>query len=89
MLRIKRLLPLLLVTLAIAAAALAANLLVLDRAGASGDDLGSLSPVQPALTTPATTPTTTAPPSTLPPTTGDGQHHDSKDHGRDHADHDD
>jgi hypothetical protein len=71
----KRLLPLLLAILVVAAAALAANLVVLDRAGASGDDIGNLSPVQPALPAPATSPAP-QPPSTN--TAGDDAHHDGK-----------
>ena len=89
MIRIQRLVPLLLATLAIAATALAVNLFVLGRAGAYGDDIGSLSPVQPALTAPATTPQTIAPPSTAPQTTDKGGDHGSKHHERDDAAHDD
>jgi len=47
---VRRLLPLALAALAIAAAALTANLFVLDRAGRAGDPVGTLSPVQPTLT---------------------------------------
>jgi hypothetical protein len=84
---VKRLLPLLLATLAVAAAALAANLFVLDRAGASGDEVGNLRPVQPALTAPAVSPPA---PSPLPTTTAhDGDHHDGEHHGRDHSGDDD
>jgi hypothetical protein len=75
---VKRLLALLLATLAIAAGALAANLAVLDRAGASGDDIGRLSPVQAALTTSATAPVTTG-----------GGHHDGSDRNREHDEDDD
>jgi len=48
---VRRLLPLLLAALVVAAAALTANLLVLGQAGGAGDPVGTLSPVQPALTT--------------------------------------
>lgn len=71
MARVKRLLPLLLAVLVVAAAALAANLVVLDRAGASGDDIGSLSPVQPALPAPSASPVP-QPPRTE--TSGDDEH---------------
>jgi hypothetical protein len=76
MARVKRLLPLLLAVLVVAAAALAANLVVLDRAGASRDDIGNLSPVQPAMMpAPATSPVP-QPPSTK--TAGDDAHHDGE-----------
>jgi hypothetical protein len=75
MARVRRLLPLLLAVLVVAAAAVAANLVVLDRAGASGDDIGSLSPVQPALPAPTTSPAP-QPPRTQ--TAGDDGHHDRK-----------
>ena len=75
----RRLLPFLLAALAVAAAVLAANLVLLDRAGATGDDLGSLSPVQPAL---ASTPGHHRQ-ALPPPTTSGGADHGQHDHAED------
>jgi hypothetical protein len=74
------LLPLLLAVLVVSAAAVAANLVVLDRAGASGDDVGRLSPVQPMLPAPTTSP---APQPPRTETVGDDEHHDRKHRGDD------
>lgn len=80
---VRRLLPFLLAALAVAAAALAANLFLLGRAGASSDEIGRLSPVQPAVTAPVTT----RPPVRTTPK--DGEHHDGEHGRREHADGDD
>lgn len=74
MARVKRSLPLLFAVLVVAAAAVAANLVVLDRAGASGDEIGSLSPVQPTLPAPTRSPAP-QPPRTQP--AGEDEHDDA------------
>jgi len=76
-------LPFLLVALAVAAAAVSANLLLLGAAD-SRDPVGRLSPVQPALTGLATT--TTAPSTTRPAATTTTS--DDRGGGRDHPEDD-
>ena len=65
-----RALPYVLAALAVVAAAVAVDLVLLGYVGNRNDPVGKLSPVAPALLAPATTPTV-PPPTALPP-----HHHD-------------
>jgi hypothetical protein len=63
---VRRALPFVLVAVAVAAAVIAANLLLLGHTGGGSDPVGNLNPVQPGLTAPSTTTTVAPPPTTEP-----------------------
>lgn len=71
-----RALPSVLAALAVVAAAVAVDLVLLGYVGNRNDPVGKLSPVAPGLTVPATVPAP-APPATSPPTTS-GRHDEGR-----------